>query len=60
MPTVELTTFFVILHVPKGQPVSAIRRVLERRSFRKQLHRAVEELVKQHPALKPLTLSVTR
>jgi len=60
MPTVELTTFFVILNVPQGQTVAAIRKVVNHRRFQKRLHKAIEDLMKQYPALKPLTLSVSQ
>jgi hypothetical protein len=60
MPTVELTTFFVILHVPQGQTVAAMRKVLNQKGFQERLHKVIEKLMKQYPALKPLTLSVSQ
>jgi hypothetical protein len=60
MPPVELATFFVVLHVPPDRPVAAIRKVLDRKAFHARLRRAVEAVLARYPALKPLTVTLSR
>ena len=63
MPAVLLDAFLLQLAVPKDLPdaaVGAARRVLDRRSFRKRLLRAIGEIVRQHPELARIGLTLTR
>jgi hypothetical protein len=60
MPRVELDTFLITLKVPKDRPVTAIRKVLDRRSFQSDLRKAIITVLRKHPVLKPLTITLTR
>ena len=61
--TVELDTFLVTLKVPRDLPeaaVSKIRRVLNRPSFQARLRRTIEAHLRRYPALRTVTLSLSR
>ena len=63
MPAVLLDAFLLQISVPKSLPdaeVAAARRVLDRRSFRKRLLRVIEEVVRRHPELARIALTLTR
>ena len=63
MPAVLLDAFLLQITVPKTLPdaeVTAARRVLDRRSFRKRLLRVIEEVVRRHPELARIKLTLTR
>ena len=63
MSAVLLDAFLLQFAVPKNLPdaaVGAARRVLDRRSFRTRLLRAAEEVVRRHPELARIALTLTR
>ena len=63
MPSFLLDVFLLSLSVPKDIPdaeIAAARRVLDRRSFRKKLLRAVEAIFREHPELAAVALALTR
>ena len=63
MPAVLLDAFLLQTSVQKTLPdaeVAAARRVLDRRSFRKRLLRATVGVVRRHPELARLALTLTR
>jgi len=60
MIRVELDTFLVTLKVPTDRPVAAIRKVLDRKAFHARLRKAVEAVLTRYPALKPLTVTLSR
>jgi hypothetical protein len=61
--TVEFDTFLVTLKAPCDLPeaaVSKIRRILDRPAFQSRLRRSVESLLGRYPALRTVTLSLSR
>ncbi len=63
MPEVLLDVFLLILSVPEERPdaeIAAARRVLDRRTFRRKLLRAAEAVVREHPKLKAVVLTLSR
>ena len=63
MPTILLDVFLLTLSVPKDRPdaeIEAARRVLDRKSFRRKLLRAAEEVFREHPELASIALTLSR
>ena len=63
MPTIPLDVFLLTLSVPKDRPdaeIEAARRVLDRKSFRRKLLRAAEEVFREHPELASIALTLSR
>ena len=60
--TVPLETFVLTLHVPRtisDAEVASILQLLRRKSFRKQLQKALAEFLRPTPAFAPVTVSIT-
>jgi hypothetical protein len=60
---VLIEEFHLSLYVPRGLPVAAarvVRRTLASARFRARLAAAVRVVVRRHPSLAPVTLTLTR
>ena len=63
MPTIPLDVFLLTLSVPKDRPdaeIEAARRVLDRKSFQRELRKAAEAVFREHPELASVTLTLSR
>ena len=63
MPTIPLDVFLLTLSVPKDRPdaeIEALRRLLGRKSFQKRLLRAAEAVLRVHPELASIALTLSR
>ena len=63
MTVVVLDVFLLQLSVPKGRPdaeIGAIRRLIGRRSFQRQLLRAAQAVFRLHPELARIRLTLSR
>ena len=63
MPTTLLDVFLLTLSVPKDRPdaaVPAVRRILDRKSFQRELRKAAEAVFREHPELASVTLTLSR
>ncbi len=63
MPTILLDVFQLTLSVPKDRPdaeIDAMRRILDRKGFRRKLLAAAQAVIRDHPELARITLTLTR
>ena len=63
MPMILLDAFLLQLLIPAGLPdaeAAAARRVLDAKSFRARLRKAAEAVVREHPELARLALTLSR
>ena len=63
MPTILLDVFLLTLSVPQDRPdaaIDAMRRILDRKRFQRQLLAAAQAVIREHPELACITLTLTR
>ena len=63
MPTILLDVFLLTLSVPEDRPdaeIDAARRILDRKSFHRELRKAAESVFREHPELASIALTLSR
>ncbi len=63
MPTTQLDVFLLTLSVPEDRPdaeIDAARRILDRKSFQRELRKAAEAVFREHPELASVALTLSR